>query len=84
MHQLPLELRKLAKASRDFAECKMTYSDPNELIADINKALDMVSALQDKNEALAKRFNEVRNSRDQLINELQSAFRKFDFTFRSL
>ena len=84
MHQLPLELRKLAKASRDFAECKMTYSDPKDLIADINQALDVVSALQDKNEALEKRFNEVRNSRDQLINELQSAFRKFDFTFRSL
>jgi hypothetical protein len=84
MHKIPESLKDLSRASRDFAELKMTYKDPEKLCRDIRELFDLLYAKGDEIDRLSGRINEIRNCRDSLLADVQSAMKKFDFTMRSL
>jgi muconolactone delta-isomerase len=81
---LPDSLKKLARATRDFAELKMLYTDANELIADIRAALDLLHKRQETIDDLTRRVNQIRNVRDTMLVDIQDVVKRFDFTLRSL
>jgi uncharacterized coiled-coil DUF342 family protein len=86
MHSKCLDesLKNLARASRDFAELRLVYKDPEMLCADIRAALAKIDEKQEQIDRLTGRVNEIRNSRDELLVGVQAVMKKFDFTMRSV
>lgn len=79
--------QRLALACRDFAEIKMVYRGPtggNLLAEDIGHILRLLEEKDTRIEDLERRINEIRNSREALLNDVNAAIKRFDFTMRSL
>jgi chromosome segregation ATPase len=83
-NHIPKTLKRLSRACRDFAEMKAAYTDFKELAKDVRLALQELADRQERIQALERRINEIRNSRETLLVEMQDVMKKFDFTLRSI
>ena len=83
---LPENILRLSRASRDFAEVQTVYRGlgPRVMCSDIRESISLILTLQEDLKKMHSRINEIRNSRDTMLVEVQDCIKRFDFTMREV